>query len=40
MKKLGPHVRVRAIKLLDGLKMVVIFDNDSQKEIELEPVVQ
>ena len=37
MDKLGPRVRVRAVKPLDGFKVLVTFDNDSQKEIELEP---
>jgi hypothetical protein len=37
MDKLGPRVRVRAVKPLDRLKVLVTFDNDSQKEIDLEP---
>ncbi|MGA2060131.1 MAG: DUF2442 domain-containing protein [Thermoguttaceae bacterium] len=35
--KLGPCVRVRAVKPCDGLKVIITFDNDSQKEIDLEP---
>jgi hypothetical protein len=34
--KLGPRVRVRAVKPLEGFKVLVTFDNDSQKEIDLE----
>jgi len=37
MDKLGPRVRVRALTPLDGFKALVTFDNDSRKEIELEP---
>jgi len=37
MNKLGPRVRVRAVMPLDGFKALVTFDNDSQKEIDLEP---
>ncbi|MGD0653856.1 MAG: DUF2442 domain-containing protein [Thermoguttaceae bacterium] len=36
MDKLGPRVRVRAVKPLEGFKVLVTFDNDSQKEIDLE----
>jgi len=34
--KLGPRVRVRAIKPLEDFKVLVTFDNDSQREIDLE----
>jgi hypothetical protein len=37
MDKLGPRVRVRAVAPLDGFKALVTFDNDSRKEIDLEP---
>ena len=37
MEKLGPRVRVRAVKPLEGFKVMVTFDNDSQMEIDLEP---
>ena len=37
MDKLGPRVRVRAVAPLDGFKALVTFDNDSQREIDLEP---
>ena len=37
MDKLGPRVRVRGVKPLEGFKVLVSFDNDSQKEIDLEP---
>jgi len=36
MDKLGPRVRVRAVKPLEGLKVIVIFDNNTQREIDLE----
>jgi hypothetical protein len=37
MEKLGPRVRVRAVKPIEGFKVMVTFDNDSQREIDLEP---
>lgn len=37
MDKLGPLIRVRAFKPIAGFKVLVTFDNDSQKEIDLEP---
>ena len=37
MEKLGPRVRVRAVEPLQGFKVLVSFDDDSQKEIDLEP---
>ena len=37
MNKLGPRVRVRAVKPLTGFKAIVTFDNNSQREIDLEP---
>ena len=37
MDKLGPRVRVRAVAPLDGFRALVTFDNDSQREIDLEP---
>lgn len=36
MDKLGPRVRVRAVKPLDGFRVFVTFDNDTRKEIDLE----
>jgi hypothetical protein len=35
MNKLG--VRVRTVTPLHGLKAMVVFDNDTQREIDLEP---
>jgi hypothetical protein len=37
MDKLGPRVRVRAATPLDGFRALVVFDNDSQREIDLAP---
>jgi hypothetical protein len=37
MDKLGPRVRVRSVTPLTGLKVRVAFDNDTQREIDLEP---
>ena len=37
MTKLGPRVRVRIVKPLTGFKAVVTFDNNTQREIDLEP---
>jgi hypothetical protein len=37
MEKLGPRVRVRAVKPIEDFKVLVTFDNDSNKEIDLEP---
>ena len=37
MDKLGPRVRVRALAPLDAFRVRVTFDNDSQREIDLEP---
>ena len=36
MDRLGPRVRVRGVKALEGFKVFVSFDNDSQREIDLE----
>jgi hypothetical protein len=37
MTTLGPLVRVRSVKLLQGFRVLVTFDNDTQREIDLEP---
>lgn len=37
MKKLGPLVRVRSVEPLRDYRVLVIFENDTQREIELEP---
>ena len=34
MEKLGPRVRVRSVKPIEGFKVLVTFDNDTQKEID------
>ena len=36
-RALGPRVRVRTVKPLDGFKVLVTFDNDTRREIELAP---
>lgn len=36
MDKLGPRVRVRAVKPLEGFKVLVSFDNGVHKEIDLD----
>ncbi|MGO9569585.1 MAG: DUF2442 domain-containing protein [Desulfomonilaceae bacterium] len=37
MKKLGPLVRVRSVEPLRDYWVLVIFENDTQREIDLEP---
>ena len=37
MDKLGPRVRVCTVRPLQGFKALVTFDNESQREIDLEP---
>jgi len=37
MNKLGPRVRVRAVQPMQAFKALVMFDNDTRKEIDLEP---
>ncbi len=37
MEKLGPLVRVRSVEPLGGFRVLVTFENDSQREIDLEP---
>jgi hypothetical protein len=37
MKKLGPLVRVRSVEPLRDLRVRVTFENDTQREIDLEP---
>ena len=37
MNKLGPRVRVNAVTPLDGFRAMVVFENDSRREIDLEP---
>ena len=37
MKKLGPLVRVRSVEPLGGFRVLVTFENDIQREIDLEP---
>jgi hypothetical protein len=37
MEKLGPRVRVRTVEPLRNFIVLVTFDNDSQREIDLEP---
>ena len=40
MDKLGPRVRVRAVKPRQGFKVLFTFDNGSQREIDLEPYLR
>jgi hypothetical protein len=37
MDKLGPRVRVRAVTPLGGFRALVAFENNTQREIDLEP---
>ena len=38
--KLGPRVGVRSVKPLGGFRVLLTFDNDTQREVDLEPYVQ
>ena len=40
MDKLGPRVRVRAVELQQGFKVLFTFDNGTQREIDLEPYLR
>jgi hypothetical protein len=37
MKKLGPLVRVRSVEPRQDYRVLVVFENDTQREIDLEP---
>ena len=37
MTTLGPRVRVRSVEPLQGFRVLVTFENDTQREIDLEP---
>jgi hypothetical protein len=37
MNNLGPRVRVRSVTPLDSFRVLVVFDNGSEREIDLEP---
>ena len=37
MEQLGPRVRVCAVEPLRGFKVLITFDNGTQREINLEP---
>ena len=37
VEKLGPRIRVRSVEPLQGFKVRVMFDNGTQKEIDMEP---
>lgn len=37
MDQLGPRVRVRDLTPLEGFKAMIAFDNDTQREIDLDP---
>jgi len=38
--KLGPRIGVRSVKPLRDFRALVTFDNDAQKEVDLEPYLQ
>jgi len=40
MEKLGPRVRVRTVEPLRDFKVRVTFENDTQREIDLEPYLR
>jgi hypothetical protein len=40
MEKLGPRVRVRTVQPLRGFTVLIIFENDAQREINLEPYLR
>ena len=40
MEKLGPRVRVRSVEPREGFKALLRFDNDTQKEVDLEPFLR
>ena len=40
MERLGPRVRVRAVEPRQGFKVLFIFDNGTQREIDLEPYLR
>ena len=40
MKKLGPLVRVRSVEPLRDYRVLITFENDTQREIDLEPYLQ
>ena len=37
MEELGPLVRVRQVEKLQGFRVRIIFENGTQREIDLEP---
>jgi len=37
MEKLGPRIRVRTVQPLGGFTVLVVFEDGSQREIDLEP---
>lgn len=40
MEPLGPRVRVRAALPLQGFKVLLTFDNDARREVDLEPYLR
>ncbi len=40
MEQLGPRIRVRAAQPLQGFKVLITFDNDIQREVDLEPYLR
>jgi hypothetical protein len=37
MEKLGPLVRVRRAEILQGFNVLITFENETQREIDMEP---
>jgi len=40
MEQLGPRIRVRAAQPLQGFKVLITFDNGTQREVDLEPYLR
>jgi hypothetical protein len=38
--KLGPRIGVRAVQTLQGFRMLVTFDNNTQREVDFEQLLQ
>jgi len=40
MEKLGPRIRVRAVEPLQGFRVRLAFDNDTTREVDIEPFLR
>lgn len=40
MEKLGPRVRVQAVQPLRGFRVLIVFENGAQREVDLEPYLR